>query len=134
MLTRKSRFTVLAVLGLGFGSALGLAPLANNPFAPTSALAAKDKVGRANKAANRTELSKRNAMLLEKIAGKPLTEDQKKAALQAENEFRAAMKTLEAKRDDDFAKALGMTTTDYLAARKKADAEGRTKKDKTPAP
>jgi uncharacterized membrane protein len=64
----------------------------------------------------------------ERIAGKPLTDAQKKAIRQASMERRKAMKPIQDKFDMSVAKALGMTVDQYKAkvkatgpaARKKA--------------
>ena len=54
------------------------------------------------------------------IAGKPLTDEQTAAALKAETEYKEAIKALIAKRDADFAKALGLTPEAMEAAEKEA--------------
>ena len=82
-------------------------------------------------------LSKNTLERLERIAGKPLTDAQKAAALQAENSYKAAMKALADKRDADFATALGLTVEQMeaaeKAARQKAMDEKKAEKEEKPA-
>jgi hypothetical protein len=111
----KSRKWMLgpAALVLTLGVAGGASARDNGGAAPVR-LAAAPKP-RAPKA---PKLSPATVTFLERLIGKPLTDDQKQQLLQAQEEQKAAIKAANDKFQEQKAKSLGMTVADLNAKEK----------------
>jgi hypothetical protein len=122
-----------AALVLALGVTGGIAAKGNAAKTPVR-LAAAEKPAKAPKAPKPPTLNPATVSFLERLIGKPLTDDQKQQLLAAQEEQKAAIKAANDKFHEQQAKTLGMTDADLAAKekdlRKMIAAEKKAEKEK----